>query len=170
MNVLSIDISNIRVRIFITAVISFLFICGILLWGLWNKEKNIDDFTCKADLIIKKNNLTFKGVMDFKTGEGKGIVNVSGIVESADVEYTVQRTVLFTQYFYGVSPVWTSEKIITEQTENIPNDILTSIIPYFYIKPQEVTDTDIIEINDEALLMTKSSTPYMYCIKYNLYK
>lgn len=153
----------------IILVLCGLFLLGLLHYRMWDKKQDLSDITCRAEFMIKNNDAAFKGVLDLKSGAGKGIANLTGIVSSAaGKEYHLQRTVLYSLVIYGISPVWTSNQIIVSDTENVPEDLLLKVLPAFYLQPAKVTDADAIYLNSQAWLVTKSSIPYIYCKKYQL--
>ncbi|EOF7416209.1 hypothetical protein DPY73_13955 [Salmonella enterica subsp. enterica] len=126
------------------------------------------DLTCRANLSIVREGVTFRGVVDIKSAEKKGIVNVNGVVIKDEQTYVVQRTVLFTRMDYGISPVWTSRMIIPSNGETVSASLLNQILPQFYIEYSNITDVDIFPINNTAYMITKEGYPYLYCQKYTL--
>lgn len=88
--------------------------------------------SCKADIRIENQNLVFRGVFSYKKSPSQGVAKVNGFVTTTDgKEFTVRRTIFFTQTDFGNNPVWTSNKIIISNSENIPAETLEKIIPQF---------------------------------------
>ncbi|BCG08173.1 MULTISPECIES: hypothetical protein [Buttiauxella] len=131
-------------------------------------NENQHNLVCRANLQIVRNNATFRGIIDFKAGEGKGIAHINGIIDAAPQEYTVQRTILFTHTDYGLSPVWVSRQIVISNRETVPSELLIKFLPDFYLKNSGVTDIDIFTLNKDADLITREGIPYLYCQKYLL--
>ncbi|MGB7800664.1 hypothetical protein [Buttiauxella sp.] len=127
------------------------------------------NLACRATIQIERDKAAFRGIIDFKSGDGKGIAHINGIINvSAQEEYTVQRTVLFTHTDYGLSPVWVSRQIIISNRETAPSAILQQFLPDFYLKSAGVTDIDIFALNKDADLITREGIPYLYCQKFML--
>ncbi|GDX05290.1 hypothetical protein RHD99_03870 [Buttiauxella selenatireducens] len=127
------------------------------------------NLACRANLQIVRDKASFRGIIDFKSGDGKGIAHINGIINvSAQEEYTVQRTILFTHADYGLSPVWVSRQIIISNRETTPSGILQQFLPDFYLKSAGVTDIDIFALNKDADLITREGIPYLYCQKFML--
>lgn len=155
-------------RIAIAAVVALLFF-AVILCLLFIQNTDQKKITCRADMTIKNTNVTFKGILDFKTGEGKGIANITGTVSSGTgIEYLVQRTVFITLSSYGGNPVWISNEIAVSDVENAPTELLSGTLPDFYLKPSTTTDVNIIPVSKDGWLITKSSIPLLYCKNYNL--
>lgn len=124
---------------------------------------------CRSTLQIIRDNASFRGIVDFKSGDGKGIAHVNGIINvTPQEEYTVQRTILFTLAEYGLSPVWVSQQIIISNRETAPAAVLQQFLPDFYLKNSGVTDIDIFRLNKDSDLITREGIPYLYCQKYQL--
>lgn len=124
---------------------------------------------CRATLQIVRDNASFRGIVDFKSGDGKGIAHINGIINvTPQEEYTVQRTILFTRSDYGRSPVWVSRQIIISNRETTPAGVVERFLPDFYLKNSGVTDIDIFALNKDADLITREGIPYLYCQKYML--
>ncbi|EFR2684437.1 hypothetical protein KCK33_003508 [Salmonella enterica] len=141
---------------------------GFFAYFISNKQP-MDKLTCKADIQIIKRGLTFYGLIDYKSSGDKGIVNIAGNIVTADKkEFIVQRTILFSLEVYGVSPIWTSQKILVSNRETASSELLNEALPEFYIHPSQVTDVDVLLINRSSYLITKSGIPYLICNKYTL--
>ncbi|CAI1174638.1 hypothetical protein [Serratia quinivorans] len=153
-------------RIAIASVVALILFCLCLLYIKNTKNQKI---TCRADMMIKSTDATFNGIMDFKTGEGKGIANISGSVSSGSgKEYIVQRTIFFTLTNYGGNPIWLSNKIVVSDIENAPPELLLTTLPDFYLKPSTISDVNIFPVSKDGWLITKSSIPLLYCKNYKV--
>jgi hypothetical protein len=132
-------------------------------------DEHPHNLVCRANLQIVRDNVAFEGILDFKAGNHKGIANINGIVTvSPQEEYTVQRTVLFTHSDYGLSPVWTSRRIVISNRETVPPAILQQVLPDFYLKGSSVSDVDVFVLTNDARLITREGIPYFYCQQYLL--
>lgn len=134
-----------------------------------NSHEKQNDLVCRATLQIVRDNASFRGIVDFKSGDDKGIAHVNGIINiNPQEEYTVQRTILFTHTDYGLSPVWISRQIVISNRETAPSGVIQQFLPDFYLKNSGVTDIDIFALNKDANLITREGIPYLYCQNYQL--
>jgi hypothetical protein len=151
----------------VSAAVVALFLFSLCLLYIRNPEQQ--KIICRADMMIKSTDSTFNGIMDFKTGEGKGIANITGSVSSGSgMEYLVQRTIFFTLTSYGGNPVWFSNEIVVSDIENAPPELLLKTLPDFYLKPSTISDVNIFPVSKDGWLITKSSIPLLYCKNYKL--
>lgn len=130
--------------------------------------RHTHNLVCRANLHIVRDDIAFRGIVDIKSADMKGISNINGVISKDEQIYAVQRTVLFTHQDYGVSPVWTSRTIIPSNRETVPASVLEQILPKFYLEDSSVSDVDIFPLNNTAYLITKEGLPYFYCQKYAL--
>lgn len=157
-----------QTRVIFLACVAILASLAISLY-LPAENENPHNLVCRATLQIVRDNASFRGIVDFKSGEGKGIAHINGIIDANPQEdYTVQRTILFTHTDYGLSPVWISRQIVISNRETVPPDVLKQFLPDFYLKNSGVTDIDIFALNKDANLITREGVPYLYCQKYQL--
>jgi hypothetical protein len=166
-----------RKQTIIIAIFCLMLVSGALINFHVNKSE-LNYLNCRSNIEIVNDHTIFRGVFDYKSGAGKGIANISGSVHVEDEiadsihseaheEYLVQRTVLFTQLDYGISPIWNSSKVIASDIENVPDKLLAKLFPWFYLVPDKVMDSDAIPLSKDSWLLTKSSIPFMYCKKYS---
>lgn len=158
---------RIQTRVIFLACIAILASLALYLYEPSDDARH--NLACRASLQIARDKATFRGIIDFKSGDGKGIAHINGIINvSAQEEYTVQRTILFTHSDYGLSPVWVSRQIIVSNRETAPAGVLQQFLPDFYLKNAGVTDIDIFALNKDADLITREGIPYLYCQKFML--
>lgn len=132
-------------------------------------EVQVHNLECRARLQIVQDNIAFSGLLDLKTNEDKGIVNINGIITDENHnESTVQRTILFTHMMYGQSPVWTSQQIYISSRETAASPLIQKVLPDFFLKQTGVSDVDLFRLNRQAWLITKEDIPYVYCTDYQL--
>jgi hypothetical protein len=162
-------VASVRTQTRIIFLVCAAILSGLALYLHIPHNENQHSLVCRATLQIVRDNAIFRGIIDVKSGNDKGIANVNGIVNvTPQDEYTVQRTVLFSLTDYGPSPVWVSRQIIVSNRETIPSDVLQKFLPDFYLKNSGVTDIDIFALNKDADLITREGIPYLYCQKYML--
>ncbi|MEG2265593.1 hypothetical protein NMC99_25700 (plasmid) [Citrobacter cronae] len=132
---------------------------------------HLHNLACRATIEIVRDTTTFHGIMDIKTGDSKGIVNVDGIVkDSTKNEQTVQRMVLFTHSSYGSSPVWVSQEIHISNRETASASIIRQLLPDLFLTNTSVSNVDLFALNNRTYLITKEGIPYLYCQNYALPK
>ena len=116
-----------------TGIILLLCLVVISIVSFWQQGKNhshLHNLACRATIEIVRDNASFRGIVDIKSGDSKGIVNIDGIIKDANnSEQTVQRMVLFTHSSYGSSPVWVSQKIHISSRETAPAGIIRQLLP-----------------------------------------
>ena len=162
-------IASLRTQTRIIFLVCFAILSGVVLYLHHPSDENSHTLACRATLQIVRDKASFRGIVDFKSGDGKGIAHINGIINvTPQEEYTVQRTVLFTLADYGRSPVWVSRQIIISNRETTPAGIVQQFLPDFYLKSSGVTDIDIFALNKDADLITREGIPYLYCQKYML--
>ena len=138
-------------------------------FAIMHQDMKVNELTCRSELVIGKNNIAFKGLVDYKANSSKGIVNLTGtITDNEDRDFAVHRTVLFSRSFYGISPVWESIETDEPDHDALTNTLMKKIIPRFYLQKSVVDDVDLFVISDNIILITKSNLPYLYCKKYKL--
>lgn len=124
---------------------------------------------CRASVQIVRDNVVFRGILDLKAGNGKGVANINGIItEGKMAENTVQRTILFDHSDYGPTPVWVSRQIRISNRETAPADRVQDVLPDFYLKPTSISNVDMFTLSKGARLITKEDIPYLYCHDYTL--
>lgn len=155
-----------------TGIILMLCLCVIAIasiWRLGNNHNHLHNLSCRAAIDIVRNTASFKGIIDIKSGDTKGIVNIDGIISDAtNNEQTVQRMVLFTHSSYGTSPVWVSQKIHVSNRETAPASLIQQILPDFFLTNTSVSNVDLFALNRDTYLITKEGIPYLYCQNYAL--
>ena len=162
-------IATIRKQTRIIFLVCLAILSGLAFYLYMPSYENPHSIVCRSTLQIVRGNASFRGIVDFKSGDGKGIANINGIINvTPQEEYTVQRTILFTLAEYGLSPVWVSQQIIISNRETVPAAILQQFLPDFYLKNSGVSDIDIFRLNKDAALLTREDIPYLYCQKYQL--
>lgn len=157
-----------------TGIILLLCLVAIIAATFYQHGKNhshLHNLACRATIEIVRDTTTFHGIMDIKTGDSKGIVNVDGIVkDAAKNEQTVQRMVLFTHSSYGSSPVWVSQEIHISNRETAPASIIRQLLPDLFLTNTSVSNVDLFTLNNRTYLITKEGIPYLYCQNYALPK
>lgn len=107
-----------------TGIILLLCLVVISIVSFWQQGKNhshLHNLACRATIEIVRDTASFRGIIDIKSGDSKGIVNIDGIIKDANnSEQTVQRMVLFTHSSYGSSPVWVSQNHPYIKSRNRP--------------------------------------------------
>jgi hypothetical protein len=162
-------IASFRMQTRITFFVCLAALSGLTLYLHLNSHEKQNDLVCRATLQIVRENASFRGIVDFKSGDDKGIAHVNGIINvNPQEEYTVQRTILFTHTDYGLSPVWISRQIVISNRETAPAGVIQQFLPDFYLKNSGVTDIDIFALNKDASLITREGIPYLYCQNYQL--
>ncbi|AYN29025.1 MULTISPECIES: hypothetical protein [Buttiauxella] len=162
-------ISSLRTQTRVIFLVCVAIVTGLAVYLYQPPNDARHNLVCRATLQINRDKASFRGIIDFKSGDGKGIAHINGIINvSAQEEYTVQRTILFTHADYGLSPVWVSRQIIVSNRETAPSGVLQQFLPDFYLKSAGVTDIDIFTLNKDADLITREGIPYLYCQKYML--
>lgn len=155
-----------------TGIILLLCLAAIIIVSFWLQGKNhshLHNLACRATIEIVRNTASFRGIIDIKSGDSKGIVNIDGIIkDNANNEQTVQRMVLFTHSSYGSSPVWVSQKIHISSRETAPAGIIRQLLPDFFLTNTSVSNVDLFPLNKETYLITKEGIPYLYCQNYDL--
>lgn len=127
------------------------------------------NFTCRASLQIVREDAIFHGILDLKTGDGKGVANITGIItDEKNIENTVQRTILFKHSDFGPSPIWVSHQILISNRETAPGELVQKVLPDFYLKPTSISNMDMYSLSKGTRLITKEDIPYLYCNDYNL--
>lgn len=155
-----------RMQTRIILLVCLVVLASLALYLHLNTHEKQNNLVCRATLQIVRDNASFRGIVDFKSGDDKGIAHVNGIINvTAQEEYTVQRTILFTHSDYGLSPVWVSRQIIISNRETAPAAVLQQFLPDFYLKSSGITDIDIFALNKDADLITREGVPYLYCQK-----
>ena len=141
-------------------------------WLFYQHGKNhnhLHNLACRATIEIVRNTASFRGVIDIKTGDSKGIVNIDGIIKDAtNNDQTVQRMVLFTHSSYGSSPVWVSQEIHISNRETAPTSIIQELLPDLFLTNTSISNVDLFAMNSETYLITKEGIPYLYCQNYAL--
>lgn len=155
-----------------TGIILLLCLVIIALVSFWQHGRNhnhLHNLACRASIEIVGNTASFRGIIDIKSGDSKGIVNIDGIINDAiNNEQTVQRMVLFTHSSYGTSPVWVSQKIHTSNRETAPASLIQQVLPDFFLTNTSVSNVDLFALNNQTYLITKEGIPYLYCQNYVL--
>ena len=168
---MNINIRTPRLRIQ-TGIILLLCVVVIILTAFYQHGKNhnhLHNLACRATIEIVRNTASFRGVIDIKTGDSKGIVNIDGIIKDAtNNDQTVQRMVLFTHSSYGSSPVWVSQEIHISNRETAPTSIIQELLPDLFLTNTSISNVDLFAMNSEAYLITKEGIPYLYCQNYAL--
>lgn len=170
---MNINLRPLRLRLQ-TGIILLLCIMAIIAATFYQHGKNhghLHNLACRATIEIVRDTTTFHGIMDIKTGDSKGIVNVDGIVkDSTKNEQTVQRMVLFTHSSYGSSPVWVSQEIHISNRETASASIIRQLLPDLFLTNTSVSNVDLFALNNRTYLITKEGIPYLYCQNYALPK
>lgn len=170
---MNINLRPLRLRLQ-TGIILLLCIMAIIAATFYQHGKNhghLHNLACRATIEIVRDTTTFHGIMDIKTGDSKGIVNVDGIVkDSTKNEQTVQRMVLFTHSSYGSSPVWVSQEIHISNRETASASIIRQLLPDLFLTNTSVSNVDLFALNSRTYLITKEGIPYLYCQNYALPK
>ncbi|HAU4328453.1 hypothetical protein P2H57_12615 [Citrobacter freundii] len=168
---MNINIRTPRLRIQ-TGIILLLCVVVIILTAFYQHGKNhnhLHNLACRATIEIVRNTASFRGVIDIKTGDSKGIVNIDGIIKDAtNNDQTVQRMVLFTHSSYGSSPVWVSQEIHISNRETAPTSIIQELLPDLFLTNTSISNVDLFAMNSETYLITKEGIPYLYCQNYAL--
>ena len=168
---MNINIRTPRLRIQ-TGIILLLCVVVIILTAFYQHGKNhnhLHNLACRATIEIVRNTVSFRGVIDIKTGDSKGIVNIDGIIKDAtNNDQTVQRMVLFTHSSYGSSPVWVSQEIHISNRETAPTSIIQELLPDLFLTNTSISNVDLFAMNSETYLITKEGIPYLYCQNYAL--
>lgn len=168
---MNINIRTPRLRIQ-TGIILLLCVVVIILTAFYQHGKNhnhLHNLACRATIEIVLNTASFRGVIDIKTGDSKGIVNIDGIIKDAtNNDQTVQRMVLFTHSSYGSSPVWVSQEIHISNRETAPTSIIQELLPDLFLTNTSISNVDLFAMNSETYLITKEGIPYLYCQNYAL--
>jgi len=168
---MNINIRAPRLRIQ-TGIILLLCVVVIILTAFYQHGKNhnhLHNLACRATIEIVRNTASFRGVIDIKTGDSKGIVNIDGIIKDAtNNDQTVQRMVLFTHSSYGSSPVWVSQEIHISNRETAPTSIIQELLPDLFLTNTSISNVDLFAMNSETYLITKEGIPYLYCQNYAL--
>lgn len=150
----------------------YLFCVLFIIFGsgiYYNSKMKTSTVTCRAEVMFNADKTTFTGIIDYKSGNDKGIVNISGLLsDEFGKESLVQRMVLFDRTNFGISPIWESKKIVVFNTENASFNQMKKVIPNFFLEPNTPSDVDVFSVSKNALLITKSNIPYLYCEKYHL--
>ncbi|WP_333495279.1 hypothetical protein [Kluyvera sp. CHPC 1.251] len=151
-----------------------LFLCALLVIGtFWYvhpfDESDPDNFVCRASIQIVREDVVFRGILDLKTGNGKGVANINGIItDEKHVENTVQRTILFKHSDFGPSRIWVSHQILISNRETAPAELVQKVLPDFYLKPTSISNVDMYSLSKGTRLITKEDIPYLYCNDYVL--
>lgn len=168
---MNINIRTPRLRIQ-TGIILLLCVVVIILTAFYQHGKNhnhLHNLACRATIEIVRNTASFRGVIDIKTGDSKGIVNIDGIIKDAtNNDQTVQRMVLFTHSSYGSSPVWVPQEIHISNRETAPTSIIQELLPDLFLTNTSISNVDLFAMNSETYLITKEGIPYLYCQNYAL--
>ena len=168
---MNINIRTPRLRIQ-TGIILLLCVVVIILTAFYQHGKNhnhLHNLACRATIEIVRNTASFRGVIDIKTGDSKGIVNIDGIIKDAtNNDQTVQRMVLFTHSSYGSSPVWVSQEIHISNRETAPTSIIQELLPDLFLTNTSISNVDLFAMNSETYLITKEGIPYLYRQNYAL--
>lgn len=168
---MNINIRTPRLRIQ-TGIILLLCVVVIILTAFYQHGKNhnhLHNLACRATIEVVRNTASFRGVIDIKTGDSKGIVNIDGIIKDAtNNDQTVQRMVLFTHSSYGSSPVWVSQEIHISNRETAPTSIIQELLPDLFLTNTSISNVDLFAMNSETYLITKEGIPYLYCQNYAL--
>lgn len=155
-----------------TGIILALCLAAIAMVSFWQQSDNhkpLYNLSCRAAIEIVRDTASFQGIIDIKSAESNGIVNIDGIIkDAANNEQTVQRMVLFTQDTYGSSPVWVSQKIHISNRETAPASLIQLVLPDFFLSNTSVSNVDLFALNKETYLITKEGIPYLYCQNYAL--
>ena len=168
---MNINIRTPRLRIQ-TGIILLLCVVVIILTAFYQHGKNhnhLHNLACRATIEIVRNTASFRGVIDIKTGDSKGIVNIDGIIKDAtNNDQTVQRMVLFKNSSYGSRPVWVSQEIHISNRETAPTSIIQELLPDLFLTNTSISNVDLFAMNSETYLITKEGIPYLYCQNYAL--
>ena len=141
----------------IKIVIGF-FISGALAGGIYNfvNDKIHHKEECTASLVVFKDNTQTNLTLNFmySLAEGKGTVAVSGsYLDGGKLQGHIRRDVIYdmvknheTHHFHSVS-----------------DEFLASILPDFYVYPNEKISYIISKQNEHSFLIKIGSRPLLYC-------
>lgn len=148
-------------------LLSLLILGYVLLnFSITHRVNNMDNFVCKAKVMVQRGDAFFKGVIDIKVIDGDGALHVNGFITTEKMEeFVIQRTVLFTAEKYRSSPMWVSNKIVLTHLDNSTPELITKMLPSFYVEPTTVSNIGLVSLDDGSMLITKSHLPYLFCIK-----
>lgn len=152
----------------IKIVICF-FISGALAGGIYNfvNDKIHHKEECTASLVVFKDNTQTNLTLNFmySLAEGKGTVAVSGsYLDGGKLQGHIRRDVIYDMVKNHETHHFHSREINRYgNIDSVSDEFLASILPDFYVYPNEKISYIISKQNEHSFLIKIGSRPLLYC-------
>lgn len=150
----------------VIAAMSFVYIiiASTLIVMIYNKYHKASNVSCATNIVLKNEDRSFSGLIDFNVSPTSGLVNINGYMTAPDKKvYMVNRSIIFQSSLQGNAPVWMSKEISLAVADNAPIELLRGLVPLVFLEPSRIGNVKIQSLGWSSYLLTKENLPYAYC-------
>ncbi|MFS6933782.1 hypothetical protein [Klebsiella oxytoca] len=123
-----------------------------------------DEFSCEVSHALYHDSFTIKASYRFILTNGNGILLVNGKVSDRKKHYIISREIRFVYSRETISDyLFTSDYIRKNPLDNVPNELLLSHYPSFFVKVGHSLVFHIERENKKDFIMSFVSVPFFYC-------